>query len=266
MLRSCYASGWNLPGVGVVRGYYYFSPPGTPFVQEPHFLGSANWHRGDGRPWNEYGEVEEAARSYRNGKFIGDELPSPRVVGDDGCLGREFVEVFPVTLRWGLPVECYQGVDVMPAGVIVGFGGTVATVPVGWLACDGAAVSRTYYGELFSALGVVWGVGDGVNTFNLPDLRGRSIVGSGTGAGLSPRALATAGGVEEHTLTIPELPAHDHQIGFIGGGMAGAPASPFVWAPTPPFLGPTAMTGNDQPHENMQPFAVCGWIIKAAGP
>lgn len=52
-----------------------------------------------------------------------------------------------------------------------------STVPSGWLACDGSAVSRTTYAKLFNAIGTTWGDGDGSTTFNLPDLRGRSAVG-----------------------------------------------------------------------------------------
>lgn len=61
------------------------------------------------------------------------------------------------------------------AGVIQMFGGE--TPPPGWLICDGSTVSRTTYPELFDAIGINWGEGDGSTTFNLPDLRGRSAIG-----------------------------------------------------------------------------------------
>jgi len=67
----------------------------------------------------------------------------------------------------------------MPAGTIVPYGGAAA--PIGWLLCDGSAVLRTYT-ELFDAIGVAFGAGDGSTTFNLPDLRGRVPVGRGTAA------------------------------------------------------------------------------------
>lgn len=73
---------------------------------------------------------------------------------------------------------------VMPAGVIVPFAGT--TAPSGWLLCDGSAVSRMTYADLFNATGAgsTWGDGDGSTTFNLPDLRGAFLRGSGaTGTG-----------------------------------------------------------------------------------
>lgn len=56
-----------------------------------------------------------------------------------------------------------------------------STIPGGWLECDGSAVSRTTYAALFAAIGTTWGVGDGSSTFNLPDLRGRTPIGAGTG-------------------------------------------------------------------------------------
>jgi microcystin-dependent protein len=62
------------------------------------------------------------------------------------------------------------------------------TVPPGWLKCDGRELKRTDYPALFDAIGIVWGDGDGSATFNVPDLRGRTMIGSGdpaTGNGTS---------------------------------------------------------------------------------
>jgi len=59
-----------------------------------------------------------------------------------------------------------------PAGVVSPFAGPVENIPAGWLLCDGSEVSRTEYANLYDAIGVCWGVGDGSTTFNLPDLRG----------------------------------------------------------------------------------------------
>lgn len=62
-----------------------------------------------------------------------------------------------------------------PAGLVASF--ARQTAPTGWLKANGAAVSRTAYSDLFAAIGTAWGAGDGVNTFNLPDLRGEFIRG-----------------------------------------------------------------------------------------
>lgn len=99
----------------------------------------------------------------------------------------------------------------LPAGAIVEFG--AATVPSGWLACDGAAVSRTVYARLFAAVGTTWGAGDGTTTFNVPDFRGRVPVGVGTGSGLTARTLAASGGAETVQLTEAEMPSHTHAFG-----------------------------------------------------
>lgn len=64
------------------------------------------------------------------------------------------------------------------AGMIMAWGG--ATIPSGWLNCDGSAVSRTVYNKLFSAISTIWGAGDGSTTFNLPDLRSATLRGVGT--------------------------------------------------------------------------------------
>lgn len=98
----------------------------------------------------------------------------------------------------------------VPPGMISSFGGTVA--PEGWFLCDGAAVSRTDNAELFSAIGVTFGVGNSVDTFNLPDLRGRMVIGSGEGTGLTAREPGASGGAESTTLSINQLPPHGHGI------------------------------------------------------
>lgn len=72
---------------------------------------------------------------------------------------------------------------IVPAGTISAFAG--ATAPNGYLLCDGSAISRTTYANLFSAIGTAFGNGNGSTTFNIPDLRGvflRGIDNMGTGA------------------------------------------------------------------------------------
>lgn len=70
----------------------------------------------------------------------------------------------------------------MPAGGVVYFPRT--TAPTGWLKANGAAVSRTAYASLFAVIGTTFGVGDGVNTFNIPDLRGEFVRGLDDGRGV----------------------------------------------------------------------------------
>lgn len=69
--------------------------------------------------------------------------------------------------------------DILPAGVVVPYAGGVP--PENWLLCDGSAVNRVTFAALFSVISVVFGVGDGSTTFNLPDLRSRTPIGAGTG-------------------------------------------------------------------------------------
>lgn len=66
----------------------------------------------------------------------------------------------------------------LPAGSVIAFAGSSA--PTGYLDCDGSAVSRTTYADLFAAIGTTWGVGDGSTTFNLPDGRDGHLRGVGT--------------------------------------------------------------------------------------
>jgi microcystin-dependent protein len=94
----------------------------------------------------------------------------------------------------------------------------------GWLVCDGSAVSRSTYARLFAVIGTSFGAGDGSTTFNLPDLRGRVPVGSGTGTGLTARTIGQTMGEETHTLTITEMPSHNHNI--LDNGHSHTPLSP----------------------------------------
>lgn len=84
------------------------------------------------------------------------------------------------------------------------------TAPAKWLLCQGQAISRTTYADLFGAIGTVFGAGDGSTTFNIPDMRGRVPVGVGTGSGLTARALGAAGGEEAHVQTAAEMASHYH--------------------------------------------------------
>lgn len=94
-----------------------------------------------------------------------------------------------------------------PAGMVTQFAGAAA--PTGWLLCDGAAVSRTTYAGLFTAIGTTYGAGDGSTTFSLPNLKGRVPVGLDA-AQVEFDVLGKAGGAKTHTLTTSELPSHSH--------------------------------------------------------
>ena len=103
----------------------------------------------------------------------------------------------------------------VPTGMIMAFGGS--TAPSGYLACDGAAVSRTTYDTLFGVIGTTYGAGDGSNTFNLPNLKGRFGIGTSTS-----RPLGRTGGQANVTLTTGQLPSHTHGDGTLRTTSAGS--------------------------------------------
>jgi microcystin-dependent protein len=106
------------------------------------------------------------------------------------------------------------------------------TPSAGWLLCDGAAVSRTTYSALFQAIGTAYGAGDGANTFNLPDYRGRVPVGVGPHADVNGRGLhegaLPANRRPKHKHTVND-PTHTHAGAFFKdyavGGQYGSPAA-----------------------------------------
>lgn len=159
-----------------------------------------------------------------------------------------------------------------------------SAVPNGWLACDGAAISRTTYADLFAAIGTAYGVGDGSTTFNVPNFLGRAVIGSGSGSGLTARSRGDSSGSETHALTTSELAAHSHShthdtIGThthdinlgtdntTAGNLAarvstGATTTPSVAGGGHTHAADATSTGSGTAHNNMQPFGVATYIIK----
>jgi len=81
------------------------------------------------------------------------------------------------------------------------------TAPEGWLVCDGSAVSRTDFADLYATIGTVWGDGDEITTFNLPDLRGEFIRGFDDGRGVDD-------GREFASAQADEFKSHNHNLNY----------------------------------------------------
>lgn len=111
--------------------------------------------------------------------------------------------------------------QLVPIGMV--FFSALNFVPVGYLACNGAAVSRSAYANLFAAIGTTYGVGDGITTFNVPDLRGEFIRGFDAGRGVdSGRVFASAQGhqFQDH---YHAGPSSDQFVTSNAGAGAGGP-------------------------------------------
>jgi len=102
-----------------------------------------------------------------------------------------------------------SGVAAMPAGSIQPWPSN--TIPEGWLLCDGSAVSRTTYSDLFAVIGTSYGIGDNSTTFNLPNLKGRTIVALDSSQ-TEFDTLGETGGVKSTTLAEANIPQHAHSI------------------------------------------------------
>ena len=149
--------------------------------------------------------------------------------------------------------------------------------PVGWALCQGQVLPISQNTALFSLIGTTFG-GDGVQNFNLPDLRSRVAVGQGQGPGLSPYVQGQTGGQEGVVLTTQQVPAHSHTLMASGNVTTpspgptlalGTPAAAVrmygTGSPTP--LAPSSIGnfGGSAPHENRQPFLGLNFIIALQG-
>lgn len=163
---------------------------------------------------------------------------------------------------------------VNPPGVIMQFGGAAA--PAGYLLCDGTAISRTTYADLFAAIGVAYGAGNGTTTFNLPNLKGRVAVGL-DGAQTEFDVLGETGGLKVVTLGPNEIPSHAHpfygttqasgstQLSFyatLNDSMNAVAVVPGGTSVPSNLVGGVGGQGGGGSHQNMPPYVVLNHIIK----
>lgn len=124
------------------------------------------------------------------------------LVGEDGRVATGWLQFFiSLWMRTGQAI----GTTPFVSGDMKAIGGP--SIQDGWLLCDGSPVSRTQFVDLFSAIGTLWGAGDGLTTFNLPDLRGRNALGAS-----ATHTQGSTGGAETVTIAVADLPAHAHTI------------------------------------------------------
>jgi microcystin-dependent protein len=159
---------------------------------------------------------------------------------------------------------------IMPVGTILPYGGT--TAPDGWVLCDGTTKLRSgTYGDLFQAIGTAYGPGDGSLTFNVPNLQGRVPVGKSSETDFN--ALGKTGGEKTHTLTVAEMPSHNHYLvsdntyvtllGNDSGDLFDTGASGGSIKKDNQYSTPTTQnTGGGGSHNNLQPYITLNYIIK----
>lgn len=186
----------------------------------------------------------------------------------DAATPEQCVEVFTEVL------DRFWNDDCM-IGSIVPYATTDA--PHGTIPCDGGLYLRADYPTLYDLLDAVFVVD--ADTFTTPDLRGRAVFGAGTDGVLTDRAVGDYAGDETHTLTVPEMPSHDHtspphthseQIPNVNLDLE-APGVPDVLAGgNPPLVvqtGATAVTidatGGGEAHNNMPPLVALNYCMVA---
>lgn len=145
--------------------------------------------------------------------------------------------------------------------------------PKGWMPCHGQVLEIAKYPELYSLLGITYG-GNAKDTFALPDLRGRSLIGSGQGPNLEGYEIGLTGGAETVRLSLRHMPAHGHAISCSSGdGNIPTPVGAFPAANGAYQAAQNAHmsafmvghVGGDEPHENRSPFIAVNWCICVEG-
>ena len=149
-----------------------------------------------------------------------------------------------------------------PLGVILPY--AASTAPEGWMICDGSEISRDEYSDLFSLIDTTYGSGNGIATFNIPNLSGRVPVGRDIdGLILSNGVtIGSYGGEETHTLSIDEITSrsYDYTHFYSGSYMTSNPHANFPYGPL--LSSYTESVEGAQPHNNMQPYLVTNYIIR----
>lgn len=164
---------------------------------------------------------------------------------------------------WGQPTFSYEvaGTLADPVGSYKSF--AASAVPKSHLVANGQAVSRVVYARLFDKIGTSYGAGDGSTTFNLPDRRGRVGVGLSSGDADFGQ-LANTGGAKTHQLTEAQLPSHKHQVTTRTlQAQSGTNFSALATNASGSTGHDTFTTGDNQPHNNLQPYGVEVVCIRA---
>jgi len=221
------------------------------------------WNQGSGATFNLQIGVEDYS--------------DPRNLEGWWKLGKNVVSPVQDSTNNSRHLAVFKVEETLQTGTLAAFGG--ATIPAGFLLCDGSAVSRTTFAALFAVIGTSYGVGDGATTFNLPNLEGRLPQGKDSGD-TDFDTLGETGGTKATLLTADQVPVHKHILRGSGGGAFSPLTNEGPDSSTGPGIGtiiPSASsdrgvqenTGVDNTtissnntHSNLAPYSVTNYIVK----
>lgn len=146
--------------------------------------------------------------------------------------------------------------------------------PSGWALCNGQLLDISQNNALFALIGTTYG-GDGVQTFQLPNLQSRIPLHQGTSQGGNNYLIGQLAGEEQHTLIVNEMPQHSHAVPVAVAGTVAVPtANVFGGAAVALYNAPDGtlmntgvigIAGSSQPHENRMPFLTINFVIALNG-
>lgn len=161
----------------------------------------------------------------------------------------------------------HEKADMTPIGVMLPYGGAYPLssemTDAGYLLCWGDLVLIADYPDLYAVIGASFNVGgEPAGRFRLPNMKHRTPVGTGDFVvGGNFNQPGQSGGAETHTLALTEIPSHSHLINR--STATGSGGQPQQQAGSTASTMATAAAGGGLPHNNMQPYLVTNWVIKA---
>ncbi len=225
---------------------------------------------------NEISAKENSRRNFLS-KISASILGVGLVAGATNVFGAKSKTGFIYVKKNGDIIENY-----IPSGGTEAYIGSIEMVgfnfePLGWEYCDGQLLSIAAYNSLFTLIGTTYG-GNGTTNFAVPDLRGRVPIHFGQGPGLSNYTIGQTGGVENVTLTLPQIPAHTHLISSSSAsGNYGTPQNYFPARNADGIASYASSSdvqlnsnsigtgGSGIEHTNLQPYMAISFVIATEG-
>jgi microcystin-dependent protein len=211
--------------------------------------------------------IETVGAKFDTGGLLASGVRAGQPIPEPGRRGRFYRGTSQRGALWVDAETEWHPVAVIPIGGVLDWPWPTAPAgPAEWLELLGQSVTKAAFPELFAALGVT------AAAMTVPNRSGRTQIGAGSGAGLTPRAVGQVGGAERHTLTAGEIAPHTHPLSGVDSRFPVNGAGAVMMQPTQgrnwsmPWQGgdsnPVNQNAGGQSHNNVQPFNVTRYFVR----